>query len=79
MMVWALGPNHSFYERMGGRAITTRPIELDAVSVAEVVVLVWSDLRFTLRSGCRSRSEKRASGQDWVAYAGHYSPALHSI
>lgn len=55
MMVWALDPAHSFYERMGGRAITTRQIELDAVSVAEVVAFVWSDLRFTLRSCCQSR------------------------
>jgi GNAT superfamily N-acetyltransferase len=55
MMVWALGPNHSFYERMGGHAITTRPIELDAVSVAEAVAFVWTDLRDTLRSCCRPR------------------------
>ena len=56
MMVWALGPNaHSFYERMGGRAITTRRIELDAVSGAEMVAFVWSDLRFSLHSCCQSR------------------------
>jgi ribosomal protein S18 acetylase RimI-like enzyme len=54
MMVWALA-NHSFYERMGGRAITTRPIELDAVSAADVVAFVWSDLRFTLRRCCQFR------------------------
>jgi ribosomal protein S18 acetylase RimI-like enzyme len=55
MMVWALGPNaHSFYERMGGRAITTRRIELDGVSMAEMVAFTWSDLRFTLHSCCQS-------------------------
>jgi ribosomal protein S18 acetylase RimI-like enzyme len=56
MMVWALGPNaHSFYERMGGRAMTTRRIELDAISAADMVAFVWSDLRFALRSCCQSR------------------------
>jgi ribosomal protein S18 acetylase RimI-like enzyme len=56
MMVWALGPNaHSFYERMGGRAITTRRIELDAVSVTEMVAFVWNDLQFALHSCCQSR------------------------
>ncbi len=56
MLVWVLtiNPNRRFYEKIGGRAVAKCPIKLGPETVNRTA-LEWSDLRATLRTGCKLR------------------------